>query len=207
MQIQHPFRTVTAALDGDVLFALAQVEVPLTAPAIAKVVSEYSLSGVRKTLARLVGQGVVSESILGRTKAFALNMDHLATRPIRMLAELRIELVMRLDRLVEEIIPGAPFVALFGSAARGEMRIDSDIDLFLVRDEGMSDDDWEYCLTEISDAVRRWTGNTCNPVSYQAEELEGRSEEGLIKEVLRDGQLIVGDRQWLRRRLGSRGRR
>lgn len=201
MQIQHPFRTVTASLDGDVLAVLARVEKPLTAPRIAELIDGYSLSGVRKSLHRLVEQGVVLEALVGRTRSYVLNLDHLAAHAIREFADLRAELILRIRRHVEEHLPDARFVAVFGSAARGEMRVDSDIDLLVVRDEGLNGDDWEQRLAEFAEAVRRWTGNVCDPVSFDADELEGKENEGMLKDVLRHGEVAVGSAGWLRHRL------
>lgn len=52
-------------------------------------------------------------------------------------------------------------MSLFGSAARGEGGVESDIDLFVVRPEDVDEEDpgWRAQLAELERAGTSWTGN------------------------------------------------
>lgn len=88
--------------------------------------------GIRKRLARLVSQGIVRATIMGRNRVHELNRDHLAAPIADLLAGLRNELWYRFREEFASWDPKPMLAAVFGSAARREGGIDSDIDLLLV---------------------------------------------------------------------------
>ncbi len=60
-----------------------------------------------------------------------LNRCHLAAEPIIAIANLRGQFITQLQDEIRSWNPPPPYAALFGSAARSAMRVDSDIDLVL----------------------------------------------------------------------------
>jgi predicted nucleotidyltransferase len=97
-----------------------------------------------------------------------------------------------LDRLRERIrswpIPPRA-AALFGSAARGDGGVDSDIDVLLVRPDEVDEADEAWCqqIDMLRDRVEAWTGNHC-----QIYEVDG---PGLREHVQRDEPIVMTWRQ------------
>jgi nucleotidyltransferase-like protein len=89
--------------------------------------------GVRKSLGRLVDQGIVRATEMGRNKVHELNREHVAAPIADLLADLRLELWRRIRGKVGIWNPKPTFACVFGSAARADGDSDSDIDLLFVR--------------------------------------------------------------------------
>lgn len=201
MLLQQPLATVTPTVDGDVLAALARAEQAFSARALHRVIGRHSADGVRRSLNRLVAQGVVTVEEAPPAKLYRLNRSHLAAPYVMGLAELPDEFVRRLRERLSTWNPAPSYAALFGSAARGDMREDSDIDLFVVRPDDVADDDtaWiEQLHTLVGDASA-WTGNDVRPlelsVSETVAEIEASSDT--IRAVREEGIDLAGDRRFL----------
>lgn len=100
------------------------------------------------------------------------------------------------------------YAAVFGSAATGRMRLDSDIDLFLVRAAGSGDDVddvWEQRLTELARLVTAWTGNDGRIVEYTEGEFHAAAAAGepLFDDVSKQGLTVAGTRAWFNAQLRS----
>jgi hypothetical protein len=125
-------RAVTPTLDGPVLAVLAQAGKPLTVGQVAAQMPRGSEIGVRKCLARLVEQGIVRATEMGRNRVHELNREHLAAPVAVMLAGLRLDLWSRFRKTLATWNPMPVYGCVFGSAARGDGDAESDIDLLLV---------------------------------------------------------------------------
>jgi predicted nucleotidyltransferase len=163
---------VSSSADPDALVVLAHASGPLTGREVARRAGR-SQDRIRQVLARLVEHGIVVCEDVGAALLYSLNRDHLAAPAIVELAELRSLLV---DRLRDELAawPIAPrAAALFGSAARGEGDLASDVDLLVVRPEGGDEEDpaWRAQIDRLADRVRVWTGNSAGIVEVGADEL------------------------------------
>jgi DNA-binding transcriptional ArsR family regulator len=133
MDLTDPTRAVTATLDGPVLAVLASAGKPLTVGEVAALMPRGSEIGVRKSLARLVEQGIVRAEEMGRNRVHELNRDHVAAPVAEALAGLRLALWQRLRKTLGGWNPKPVYACVFGSAARGDGDSQSDIDLLLVR--------------------------------------------------------------------------
>lgn len=132
MDLTDLTRAVTPTLDGPVLAVLAQAGKPLTVGQVAAQMPRGSEIGVRKCLARLVEQGIVGATEMGRNRVHELNREHLAAPVAVMLAGLRLELWSRFRKTLATWNPRPAYGCVFGSAARGDGDAESDIDLLLV---------------------------------------------------------------------------
>ncbi len=132
MDLSDPTRAVTPTLDGPVLAVLASAGRPLTVGEVASQAARGSEIGIRRSLARLVAQGLVRATVMGRNTVHQLNRDHLAAGVAEVLAGLRLELWARLRSELGGWQPAPLYAAVFGSAARGDGDEGSDIDLLLV---------------------------------------------------------------------------
>ena len=197
MQTQHPMRTVTASVDGEVLSVLARADTTFTVSQISAR-TRRSIEGVRRSLARLVEQGTVTKEQVGPLASYQLNRAHLAAPSIIALAGLDEVLVTRLREVVREWERPPVFAALFGSAARRLMQPASDIDLIFV-----TNDDahplWQAQIMKLARDAQAWTGNVVHPVVYDEDELRGRGDEPLVRDVAEDGIVIAGERSQFRK--------
>lgn len=132
MDLSDPTRAVTATLDGTVLAVLAVAGRPLTVGQVARQAVRGSEIGIRRSLARLVEQGIVRATWMGRNQVHELNREHVAAEVAVLLAGLRSELWRRLREELGSWRVRPLYAGVFGSAARGDGDVDSDIDLLLV---------------------------------------------------------------------------
>ncbi|MDQ1295358.1 MAG: hypothetical protein QG608_3243 [Actinomycetota bacterium] len=205
MELSHPMRVITSALDGDVLEVLARGEVLFTGREIARMVSA-SQQGVRNTLFRLVEQGIVCQERAGAAQLYRLNREHLAAGCVIALVGIREDLLARLRTLFAGWSQPSAYAALFGSAARGEDRADSDLDLFVLRPAGLTDEDpeWVAQIEHLMDRASVWTGNDARVLQIGLDDLAVVDEpDGVLEDVLRDGIPLAGERAVLRGALHS----
>jgi predicted nucleotidyltransferase len=132
MDLSDPTRAVTPTLDGTVLAVLAAAGKPLTVGQVAQQAVRGSEIGIRRSLARLVEQGIVRATLMGRNQVHELNRDHIAAGVAEMLAGLRTELWRRFRDELTRWRLRPLYASVFGSAARGDGDESSDIDLMLI---------------------------------------------------------------------------
>jgi hypothetical protein len=132
VDLSDPTRALTPTLDGPVLSVLAKAGHPLTVGEIAQQAARGSEIGIRRSVARLVEQGLVTATQMGRNLVHELNRDHVAAPAAALLADLRLELWKRLRDTLSGWAEKPVHAAVFGSAARADGGPDSDIDLLLV---------------------------------------------------------------------------
>jgi predicted nucleotidyltransferase len=200
VDFRRPLRVITPTLDGDVLAALAGGEIEVSGRELHRLVGHSSEEGVRKAADRLVRQGIVKERLMGRTRLYALNREHLAAEPVQHLASLRAQLI---ERLRQEIagwdVPAAAAV-LFGSVSRKTASETSDVDILMVRARTVGTEDiaWREQLERLSRDVASWTGNDARIIEFSETELLTRSPPVAL-EALSDGIDLLRGRQLLRR--------
>lgn len=201
MQLNHPLATITPTLDGDVLALLAQHEAAVTTGQLHRILTSYSEEGIRKVVRRLAGQGIVQSERVGNTYSYRLNREHLAAGPVMELARLLATLLSRIEeRLASWPVPPV-YAAVFGSAARGTMTPDSDLDLLLIRPDDRPPGDWDEQVGELAADVTRWTGNDTRTVQYTVSEVGADRSEPVLRAVLDEGLTVAGSRAWLNRQL------
>lgn len=194
---------MTPTLDGDVLAALAAApDVTFTTGQVHRVLNRHSEEGIRKVLQRLSEQGTVLSTKVGNTFAYQLNPDHLAFAHVVGLANLFGELLRRLeDKLSGWAVPPV-YAAAFGSAARGTMMNDSDIDLFLVRPDPAADEVWDEQVADLLTTVTRWTGNDARDLQFTESEIAGQLPyQPVLQDIAKEGLTIAGTRSGLVRLL------
>ncbi|WP_167097635.1 nucleotidyltransferase domain-containing protein [Mycobacterium sp. DL592] len=204
MQLNKPFATVTPTLDGDVLAVLAGADVTFTISQVRRILTTASGEGIRKVLNRLTAQGVVLHDEVGRTHTYRLNTEHLAAEPIMALSRLHSTFLGRLEQHLDGWGPTLRYAAVFGSAATGRMRLDSDIDVFLVRTADSGEDyTWDQQVTELGRLVAAWTGNDGRIVEYAEVEFQAAAAAGepLLRDVAKQGLTVAGTRAWFNAQL------
>ncbi|WP_345154795.1 nucleotidyltransferase domain-containing protein [Arthrobacter ginkgonis] len=94
-------------------------------------------------------------------------------------------------------------VTLFGSAARGTMRPDSDIDVLFILPDGASDELHE-AIGDLAVDAYRVTGNDVRPLVYEMSEVRPAD---VLTSIVREGVHVYGDRHLLARVVGARKQR
>jgi len=202
MDLVRPFRVVTPTVDGDVLAVLAGADAAFTAPRVQALIGERSIDGVRKSLNRLEGEGIVLASRTGNAWSYRLNRDHLAAPPIVALAKLRQELFQRIEAKLHRWRPRTEFAALFGSGATHHMSSRSDLDVFIVRPDDIDVDDnvWRQQLDGLASDITSWTGNDARILEYGASETADALRTGterVLADIRSQGIVLAGPRHYL----------
>ena len=207
VQLQHPFGVITPTVDGDVLAVLAGADAVFTSGDVARLAEgEWSRSGVRRSLDRLVEQGIVDVARVGAGYSFSLNRDHLAAQYIIALANLRATLVQRIGAVLESARQPLVWAAMFGSAARAEMTPTSDIDIFLVCRDSADSETWGAWSGDLAAMISRWTGNDTRLLEMTQSEVEAGAASGdpVLVSIATDALPLFGETAWLRRRVKKR---
>jgi DNA-binding transcriptional ArsR family regulator len=194
MDMSEPFAVICPTLDGPVLTVLAATTRPLAAREVSRLVRRGSWGGVRRALLRLTEHGIVSVEEVGNVTLYALNRRHLAAPAVDVLAGLHDELVRRLSEEIGAWSVPALHASLFGSAARGDGDVTSDVDLFVVRRRRVEHDDrrWRSQLERLAADVLAWTGNHAGIAEVGESELArvGKSPAG--RNIRADGITLAG---------------
>ncbi len=176
---------ITSSLDGPVLVVLANAGKPLTVSEVASKSERGSEIGIRKSLGRLLAQGVVESTQMGSTRVYSLNRDHVAAAVAIEMAAIRPELWRRFAREVERWSVRPLYACVFGSAARHEGGINSDIDLLVVRPSTISEVNEAQRSKSIWLALGMWAEVIATRVMSEAQIKKWESNVDNLHELVR----------------------
>ena len=167
MDWSRPVSAVVPGLDGAVLRALWVRPDELSGAQVHRVAHTGSPEGIRRALARLVQQGMVTRRGSGSAAWYRINTDHVcwpaveglfaALDPWRELRR-RVEDLLR-DTVRDDAVREEVGVAVVGSTARGDGTAADDLDLLLVVPDRLERWITEELLDRLHRDVLRWTGN------------------------------------------------
>lgn len=195
MDLSRPINTVIATLDGPVLGVLVRAGKPLTGRKVHQVAGTGSESGTRKVLNRLARTGLVIADEVGSSIQYSLNRAHLAAGPVIELNDLHGSLIRRMRAAIDGEWPVRPLhVSLFGSAARRDGNLDSDIDLLVIHELFDPPSEWDDQLSSLAEQVRDWTGNHLQIYELSRSDLHEHLAIGdpIVSAWLRDGVTLSG---------------
>lgn len=199
MDVASPIRAVVPSAHGPVLGVLARAHTLLTGRRIADLAEpQVSQTQVAAILAALTEHGLVTRTRAGSSNLYALNRDHLAAPAVELLTTMRERLWEQMTAHVGTWNHRPDGVVVFGSAARGDGSTGSDIDVLVVRPEGIPDSDnaWQDDLTRFARDVTAWTGNPVDLLDRSHGDLAtmAKSQESLLQNIRREGRFLVGTR-------------
>jgi len=196
MHVSYPSTAVVPSLDGDVLIALSRTTAALTGREVATLARRGSQSAIAVALDRLVGQGLVLREEVGRAYLHTLNREHVAAPIVELLAGLRGELLRRIRAEIDSWTIQPIHASFFGSAARGDGDLDSDIDLLVVHPEDidLENEDWWRQIDRLGEAVRAWTGNAAGIVQVSPSGFAALRTDPpeIVADLRRDGIDLAG---------------
>jgi predicted nucleotidyltransferase len=182
----EPFGGLIPGARGAVLSVLLRTGAPLTGRQVHALVSDkHSLWSVQEALKVLTQLGIVETQTIGRAGVHTIREGHAAVTHLRVLADpigmLRAAIEAAVGSDVESVI-------VFGSIARGEASLDSDIDLAVIASSG-----WDG-RPALEDAVRISVGNGCDVLAFTPDQFQqlAQSGEPVISDIQRDGLALVG---------------
>jgi len=191
-----PIGAVVPGAYGPVLVAVVRAGAPMSGRQIAALVDgRVSRSRVNSVLGELAGSGLVLAESHPPAILYRFNRDHVAAPQVEALVGLR---QLLLDRMRDEV--GAwdrPAVAvwLFGSAARGEGSVSSDVDVLVVRPDALDEGDpvWRKQLTRFAARVEAWSGNLCEVLELSRSDLvRAVDDEDRLTRELREDAVHIG---------------
>ena len=186
MLFSEPFGGVIPGARGAVLAALLRTDIPLTGRQIHALVSDdYSLWTVQEALKALTQLGIVNTQTIGRAGVHTINENHVSVAPLRAL----LDPISALTGTVREAVGNdVKTVILFGSIARGEANIHSDVDLAVMAPAG-----WDG-RADLEDAVRIRLGNNCDVLVFTPEDFTHLADIGepVVREILTGGVALIG---------------
>lgn len=192
MTLSRPLEDLISPEKALILTVLERTGQPLTGRTIAALTGTVSQPTTSRLLIELGQHGLVVKVPGG----YELNRDHLAYRAIEALLGARDELQRRVAEDVNAWESPPLSVSLFGSAARRQETLASDIDLLVVRPTTVPFDDqrWAMNVTNLSERVSRWCGSPCEVLEYSPDELAElkSTDDPLIASLIRDGITFAG---------------
>jgi predicted nucleotidyltransferase len=195
MDLVRPIEAIVPGVQGRVLSVLAETTTDLNMRTIARL-ADVSLAQASRVLARLVELGVVERRDVPPSSLFQLVRQHVAVGPLLALARARDALIGEIGRLAAGL-PLAPVsVIVFGSFARGEADVDSDIDTVLVRPAGVDESNelWSESVEQWRASVRRTSGNRVEVLEAGSDEVAAllNTRRQVWRDIRRDGLVVHG---------------
>ena len=196
MLFNEPFGGVLPGARGAVLAVLLRTDAPLTGRQVHGLLSdEYSLWTVQEALKALAQLGLVNTQTVGRAGVHTINEDHVSVSPLRALLD---PITALTDTVREAVGNDVKAVILFGSIARGEANIYSDVDLAVMAPAG-----WDG-RADLEDAVRIRLGNNCDVLVFTPEDFTRLADIGepVVREILTSGVALIGSIPRMKSRVG-----
>jgi predicted nucleotidyltransferase len=195
VDISNPFRSIAPTVDADVLHVLTRTHTSLTGVKVAELTGR-SYAQVRSVLHRMVGDGVVDVERHGQAFSYRWNRDHVIAEAVEAIAQAAERVEQRLADEVVDWDPSPYAVVIFGSFARRDGGVDSDLDVLLVRPDFVVEDAerWARQRHELASKAERWTGNHTQILELSANELSSTvaRDEDLVRSLRQDGRVVFG---------------
>lgn len=204
MDWENPLRSIATTVDADVLKVLARTHEAVTGNQLARLAGR-SYAQVSAVVGRLVEEGIVSVQQHGRTYSYRLNRDHVLVPGLLDILSAPSRFEDQIEESVEAWDSPPDIVALFGSVARREATPSSDVDLLVVRQDGVDSDDlvWRTQLGDLERTVEERSGNRVQLVEIGQTELAEAvdTDQPLIESLRLDARTLFGED--VRARLGK----
>lgn len=201
MNLSEPLDGLTSPVEAAVLRVLARADAGFSGRQVHALAGVGSTSSVHRALTGLVRVGVLTAEPSPPSIIYRANREHVLWPVVELGLSARSRAVDSIRGFFDENVPSEAAAewrvsaVLYGSVARRDSGIDSDVDLCVVFPDGFDDDaraDFTYRLAEH---VQRVTGNEAQVLSLDRSDLAQRITENdpLIANVLADGIHLYGE--------------
>jgi predicted nucleotidyltransferase len=195
MDFDRPVEAVIPGAQGRILAVLAETTGELNLRTIARL-SGVSLAQASRVLPWLVELGMIERRDVPPSALFRLVENHVAARLVLELSRAPETVLRELGDLARTLLPEAVSVIVFGSVARGEADVDSDVDVIAVRPDDLDEDDdeWVDAIEHWRQAARALTGNPLEVIDVGENETRRllASRRPLWRAVAKEGIVITG---------------
>ena len=195
MDFVHPVQAVIPGAQGRMLAVLAETTAELNLRTLARLAG-VSVAQASRVMPELVDLGLVERREVPPSSQFRLNRSNVAAQAIIDLARSRDTALNRIAAAAQaQPIPPVS-VIIFGSFARGEAGVDSDIDAVVIRPYDIAEDDdaWGTSIETWRTEVRAITGNPVEILEIDHTVAVSRlaGTEKLWRDIARDGITVQG---------------
>jgi len=197
-----------AALEGvlgssskiQILRALLPLGGPVSGREAQRLARVSSDNGSRQALNTLTEMGVLTQLRLRGSHLYTVNRDHHLIAPLEALFKAESQRFRMLRDIVRGgleasgALPHVVSAILFGSAARGDARPDSDLDVLFVADSKAVEDSVEEAAIDLQEEVFAKLGVTLAPITLPLARFRERYDAGdpLLHNVEAEGRILLG---------------
>ncbi|TQL70184.1 nucleotidyltransferase-like protein [Nocardioides albertanoniae] len=187
MNLGQPFGGVIPGARGAALAALLRTGEPMTGRQVHGVLEGHSLGSVQEALRAWERLGVIESRAVGRAYVYRVVESHAAIAPLRALLDPLSALTEIVNASVTDDVES---VILFGSVARGEATVESDIDLAVI-----AGGCWDQ-RADLQEAVTAALGNDCDVLVFTPDAFADAlaTGESVAADIVRDGVALVGSK-------------
>jgi predicted nucleotidyltransferase len=197
VDFRHPIEAAIPGAQGRVIAVLLGTSGELNLRTIARVAG-VSVAQASRVLPGLVELGMIERREVPPSSLFRLVPEHVATRALLGLADARNVVMIEMGRAAAKIRPAPISVITFGSFARGDSELDSDIDVMIVRPAGIDPDtdQWTQTIERWRNIVSRIAGNRVEILDVDGDSVAAKLTGGtqLWRDIRRDGEVVFGER-------------
>ncbi len=195
MDLTDPASVVMTKGVASVLRVLAGADSAFTVRQLARVAG-ISPMRASELIRKLAAHGLVTTATVGSSLSCRLNRDHLLTAALVDLVTARARLVELLRLLIHNWSLAPLHASLYGSAARGDGTLSSDLDILVVAPPLNADQDlvWQDQLYQTQQRIEQACGNQ---VSWLATDVEGlraavEADEPILAQWRTEAVLLAG---------------
>jgi len=194
MNLAEPSDLVMSRSTASVLRVLAGADRAFSMRQVA-VLAGISARRAQVVIGSLNERGLVNVEPAGRAQMCTLNRQHLAADAVIELVNLRARMVDGLAEAISGWSSPPIHASLFGSAARGDGSITSDIDVLVIRPDDVADERWSDQLYDTGNVLLAQTGNHVSWFDLSRAELADAVavREPILEVWVKEGVLLVGD--------------
>jgi len=183
-----------------ILRALLPLSGPVSGREAQRLARVRSDNGSRHALNTLLEMGVLTETRLRGARLYTVNRDHHLIVPLQVLFAAERERFSILRETLQRgfasrgLLPRVLSAILFGSAARGDARPESDLDVLFVVDAAEMEDPVEDAAIDLKLEMFPRLGVSLSPITLPLGRFKERYAAGdpLLQNIEREGRVLFG---------------
>ena len=160
---------------------------------LTSLIKDISNMAVSKSIKDLIEINLVSLEHHGNSNLLRLNKDSYLFKPIINLFQVEELTIIKLKKTISKHlnVPYIKTATIFGSFAKREEKIDSDIDLFIITNNKRLTDE---TIENLQKDINKEFGNVLMPYIMTKEEFKNKKNKPVINNIIENNILIIGDK-------------